>query len=179
MITIGQQERLKCIKWKSQEEGNDEMKKSVQEKRVKETSEKAQKVMARKIAGSKEMWELRLYVAGQGPKSLAAFARLKKICEQHLPEKHKIEIVDLLNNPQLGGEDRIFAIPTVVRKLPLPMKKITGDLSNRDRVISCLDIAAIEIQRNRSHLARPADFHLLSGMHPCQSANGFADEEIQ
>ncbi|MGZ3606095.1 MAG: circadian clock KaiB family protein [Thermodesulfobacteriota bacterium] len=85
-------------------------------------------------------WELRLYVAGQTPKSLAAFANLKKICEEHLQGKYHIEVVDLLKNPQLAGGDQILAIPTLVRKLPEPIKKIIGDLSNTLRVLVGLDI---------------------------------------
>jgi circadian clock protein KaiB len=87
-----------------------------------------------------ETWELRLYVAGQTPKSLAAFANLKKICEEHLQGKYHIEVVDLLKNPQLAGGDQILAIPTLVRKLPEPIKKIIGDLSNTLRVLVGLDI---------------------------------------
>lgn len=85
-------------------------------------------------------WELRLYVAGQTPKSLLAFANLKKLCEQHLAGEYRIEIVDLLEKPQLAKGDQIFAIPTLVRKLPTPIKKIIGDLSNTERVLVGLDI---------------------------------------
>ena len=88
---------------------------------------------------SKE-WELRLYVAGQTPKSLAAFANLKKICEDHLEGEYHIEVIDLLKNPQLASGDQILAIPTLVRKLPEPIRKIIGDLSNTDRVLVGLDI---------------------------------------
>ena len=88
----------------------------------------------------KDTWELRLYVAGQTPKSLAAFANLKKICEEHLEGKYHIEVVDLLKNPQLAGGDQILAIPTLVRKLPEPLKKIIGDLSNTVRVLVGLDL---------------------------------------
>ncbi len=85
-------------------------------------------------------WELRLYVAGQTPKSLVAFANLKKICEEHLAGQYRIEVVDLVENPQLARGDQIFAIPTLVRKLPTPIKKIIGDLSNTERVLVGLDI---------------------------------------
>jgi circadian clock protein KaiB len=88
---------------------------------------------------SKE-WELRLYVAGQTPKSLAAFANLKKICEDHLEGEYHIEVIDLLKNPQLASGDQILAIPTLVRKLPEPIRKIIGDLSNTERVLVGLDI---------------------------------------
>ena len=85
-------------------------------------------------------WELRLYVAGQTPKSLAAFANLKKICEDHLAGEYHIEVIDLLKNPKLASGDQILAIPTLVRKLPEPICKIIGDLSNTDRVLVGLDI---------------------------------------
>ena len=88
----------------------------------------------------RDTWELRLYVAGQTPKSLAAFANLKKICEEHLEGEYHIEVVDLLKNPQLAGGDQILAIPTLVRKLPPPIKKIIGDLSNTLRVLVGLDV---------------------------------------
>jgi circadian clock protein KaiB len=86
------------------------------------------------------VWELRLYVAGQTPNSLRAFANLQKICDEHLKGKYKIEIIDLLKQPQLAAGDQILAIPTVVRRLPEPLKKIIGDLSNTDRVLVGLDI---------------------------------------
>ena len=88
---------------------------------------------------SKE-WELRLYVAGQTPKSLAAFANLKKICEEHLAGEYHIEVIDLLKDPQLASGDQILAIPTLVRKLPQPIRNIIGDLSNTERVLVGLDI---------------------------------------
>ncbi len=87
-----------------------------------------------------EMWHLRLYVAGQTPKSLTAFANLKAICEEHLQGKYTIEVVDLLENPQLARGDQILAIPTLVRKLPQPLRKIIGDLSNTERVLVGLDL---------------------------------------
>ncbi len=88
-------------------------------------------------------WQLRLYVAGQTPKSVEAFANLKRICEEHLQGKYSIEVVDLLVNPQLAKGDQILAIPTLVRKLPEPIKKIIGDLSNTERVLVGLDIKPI------------------------------------
>jgi circadian clock protein KaiB len=87
-------------------------------------------------------YELRLYVAGQTVKSLNAFANLKRICETHLAGKYRIEVIDLLENPQLAAGDQILAIPTLVRKLPKPIKKIIGDLSNTLRVLVGLDIHA-------------------------------------
>jgi circadian clock protein KaiB len=83
---------------------------------------------------------LRLYVAGQTTKSLAAFANLKKICEEHLAGRYNIEVVDLLVNPHLAAGDQILAIPTLVRKLPEPVRKIIGDLSNTERVLVGLDL---------------------------------------
>jgi circadian clock protein KaiB len=85
---------------------------------------------------------LRLYVAGQTPKSLTAFANLKKICEEHLAGCYQIEVIDLLENPQLARGDQILAIPTLVRKLPVPVRKIIGDLSNTERVLIGLDLLA-------------------------------------
>jgi circadian clock protein KaiB len=87
-----------------------------------------------------ERWNLRLYVAGQTPKSIRAFANLKKICLEHLEGDYSIEVIDLLKKPQLASGDQILAIPTLVRKLPTPMKKIIGDLSNTERVLVGLDL---------------------------------------
>jgi circadian clock protein KaiB len=87
-----------------------------------------------------EFWELRLYVAGQTPKSVTAVANLKRLCEEHLPGRYHIEVIDLIERPQLARGDQILAIPTLVRKLPEPVRKIIGDLSNRDRVLLGLDI---------------------------------------
>lgn len=93
-----------------------------------------------KKQNSSDIWELRLYVAGQTQKSITAFANLKKICEEHLKGKYTIEIIDLCKNPKLAAGDQILAIPTLVRKLPEPLKKIIGDLSNTERVLVGLDI---------------------------------------
>jgi circadian clock protein KaiB len=87
-----------------------------------------------------DVWELRLYVAGQSPKSIAAFANLKKLCEEHLPGRYSIEVIDLLVNPQLAAGDQIVAIPTLVRKLPEPLRKIVGDLSNTERTLVGLQL---------------------------------------
>lgn len=96
------------------------------------------------ISGKKvkneDKWVLRLYVAGYTTKSITAFENLKKICEERLQNKYKIEVIDLLLNPQLGREHQILAIPTLVRKLPGPVRKIIGDLSNTERVLVGLDI---------------------------------------
>ena len=98
------------------------------------------KKKAVKIVPGKEIWILKLYVAGQTPKSIAAFANLNKICDEHLAGKYRIEIVDLLKNPKLAKGDQIVAIPTLVRHLPPPVKKIIGDLANTERVLVGLNI---------------------------------------
>lgn len=85
-------------------------------------------------------WNLRLYVAGQTPKSIAALANLKRICEEHLADQYQIEVIDLVRNPQLARRDQILAIPTLVRSLPPPIKKIIGDLSNIEKVLVGLDV---------------------------------------
>lgn len=89
---------------------------------------------------SEGFYELRLYVAGQTPKSVAAFANLKRICEEHLEGRYQIEIIDLLERPQLAKGDEIIAIPTLVRRLPEPIKKIIGDLSNTEKVLVGLQL---------------------------------------
>lgn len=88
----------------------------------------------------KDFWELRLYVAGQTPKSVTALANLKKYCHEFLEGRYKLEVVDLLQNPQLAEGDQILAIPTLVRKVPEPIRKIIGDLSNEEKVLVGLDI---------------------------------------
>ncbi len=93
-----------------------------------------------KQKSSAESWELRLYVAGQTPKCIAAFVNLQKICKEHLGGNCKVEIIDLLKMPQLAKGDQILAVPTLVRKLPEPIKKIIGDLSNTERVLVGLDL---------------------------------------
>src|SRR5436190_22591721 len=93
-----------------------------------------------KPAAEDSEWNLRLYVAGQSPKSVRAFENLKRICEEHLPGKYNIEIIDLLKSPQLAAGDQIVAIPTLVRKLPVPIKAIIGDLSNVERSLVGLDL---------------------------------------
>jgi circadian clock protein KaiB len=87
-----------------------------------------------------EHFDLRLYVAGQTPKAVRAFANLRQICDEHLAGRYSIEIIDLLENPQLGAGDQILALPTLVRRLPTPIKKIIGDLSNTERVLVGLDL---------------------------------------
>ena len=88
-------------------------------------------------------YELRLYVAGQTPRSVAALTNLKRICETHLAGQYRIEVIDLVKNPQLAAGDQILAVPTLVRKFPQPIKKIIGDLSNEERVLVGLDLVAV------------------------------------
>ena len=97
---------------------------------------------------SPESWNLRLYVAGMTPRAVAAFDNLKKLCEVHLAGRYEIEVVDLLENPKLAAGDQIVAVPTMVRKLPPPMKKIIGDLSNEERVLVGLDLRPRQAERN-------------------------------
>jgi circadian clock protein KaiB len=87
------------------------------------------------VADQSEVWYLRLYVAGQSPKSLRAFANLKELCEEHLEGRYEIEVIDLVEHPSLARSDDILAIPTLVRRLPAPLRKIIGDLSNTERVL--------------------------------------------
>ena len=89
---------------------------------------------------SSEKWELRLYVAGKTAKSVAAFENLQRICEEFLPGQYKIEVIDLLKQPQLAQGDQIVAIPTLVRKMPSPIRKIIGDLSNQERTLVGLQV---------------------------------------
>jgi len=91
-------------------------------------------------AKARAEWVLRLYVAGQTPRSLAALDNLRRLCEEHLQGRYWIEVVDLLVNPQLSRDDQILAVPTLVRKLPLPLRKIIGDLSNTERVLVGLQL---------------------------------------
>jgi circadian clock protein KaiB len=97
-----------------------------------------------------EAWTLRLYVAGQTPKCMTAFGNLKKICEKHLAGRYRIDVIDLLKDPKLARGDQILAIPTLVRKLPEPVRKIIGDLSNTERVLVGLDLRpALDLSANQ------------------------------
>lgn len=87
-----------------------------------------------------KQWQLRLYVAGQTPKSVTAFANLKRLCEEHLAGEFEIEVIDLVENPRLAKDDQIVAIPTLVRKLPPPIRKIIGDLSDAERTLVGLQL---------------------------------------
>lgn len=89
---------------------------------------------------SPEMWDLRLYVAGQSPKSLRAFANLQRLCDEHLEGRYTIEIIDLIAHPELARSDDILAIPTLVRRLPAPLRKVIGDLADKERVLVCLEL---------------------------------------
>ena len=89
---------------------------------------------------SAEKWDLRLYVAGQTPRSVAAFANLKRLCEEHLSGRYNIEVIDLVKHPQLAAGDQIIAIPTLVRKLPAPIRKIVGDLRDTERALVGLQL---------------------------------------
>jgi circadian clock protein KaiB len=95
----------------------------------------------------KEIWELRLYIAGQTPKSILALKNITKYCREHLEGKYTIEIVDLLVNPRLAESDQIFAIPTLVRKFPVPLRKIIGDLSNEEKVLVGLNIRPAAVKK--------------------------------
>ena len=94
----------------------------------------------------KALWELRLYIAGLTPNAMAALDNLKQICEEHVGE-YRLEVVDLLKKPQLAAGDQIFAVPTLVRRLPQPVKKIIGDLSNKERVVVGLDLKPARFYR--------------------------------
>jgi circadian clock protein KaiB len=107
---------------------------------VKENSKEAKA----RTTKPKEKWELRLYIAGNTAKSMTALANLKKYCEEHLPDQYSLEIIDLLVQPQLAAGDQIFAIPTLVRKMPVPIRKIIGDLSNEEKVLVGLNLRPIK-----------------------------------
>ena len=97
-------------------------------------------MLSKKKPPQSDIWQLRLYVAGQTPRSLTAFANLKKICEERLPGRYNIEVVDLVKHPQLAAGDQILAIPTLVRKLPQPLRKIVGDLRDTERALVGLQL---------------------------------------
>lgn len=107
-------------------------------KKVKQISR--EKAVETRAAPDLDRWNLRLYVAGQTPRSLTALANLTRFCEEHLAGRYTVEVIDLLENPQLARGDQILAIPTLVRQLPSPIRKIIGDLSNTERVLVGLDV---------------------------------------
>jgi len=128
--------------WKESEMARKGKKKSGKRKRA--GNEKKKSSQPKSHAGnSNGIWELRLYIAGYSPKSVEAYTNLKKICEEHLAGKYKIEIIDLLKTSELARGDQILAVPTLVRKLPEPVKKIIGDLSNTKRVLIGLNIRPV------------------------------------
>jgi circadian clock protein KaiB len=100
-----------------------------------------------KPSEDEDIWQLRLYVAGQTPKSLAACANLNRICEEYIKGRYSVEVIDLLEKPQLAAGDQILAIPTLVRQLPAPVRKIIGDLSNTERVLVGLDLRHPEMPK--------------------------------
>jgi circadian clock protein KaiB len=106
--------------------------------------------MASAAAANPDEWALRLYVAGKTAKSVAAFENLTRLCEEHLPGKYKIEVVDLLIHPQLAKGDQIIAIPTLVRKLPEPIRKVIGDLSNAERTLVGLQLRPAKPRQERA-----------------------------
>ena len=108
-------------------------------KKAKATAKKAPRAGST-AAPSSEFWDLRLYVAGQTPKSVMAIANLRRICAEHLEGKYRIEVIDLLKNPRLAAGDQIVAIPTLVRGIPQPLRRIIGDLSSTERVLVGLDV---------------------------------------
>jgi len=120
------------------------MKPTIPKRAVKKTANRHRAAKAERAAPpapQNEYLILRLYVAGQTPKSLTALANLRRICQEYLEKRYTIEVVDLLEKPHLASGDQILAIPTLVRRLPSPVRKIIGDLSNRERVLIGLDIA--------------------------------------
>ena len=106
--------------------------------------EKIPKPFAQTGKPKEDKWQLRLYVAGNTPKSAMALINLKKYCEMHLADRYELEVIDLLQHPQLAAGDQILAIPTLVRKVPVPMRKIIGDLSNEEKVLVGLDLKPVK-----------------------------------
>jgi circadian clock protein KaiB len=109
-------------------------------KATKRSAEPAAPAPAASDALADNQYKLRLYVAGQTPKSIAAFANLKKLCDEYLPGRYKIEVIDLVENPQLAAGDQILALPTLVRKLPPPLKRIIGNLSDKEKFLVGMDL---------------------------------------
>jgi circadian clock protein KaiB len=108
--------------------------------RIKHEKSKTSRRKEQPARAKNDKWVLRLYVAGQTPKAITAFNNLKSICEEQLKGKYHIDVIDLLKNPQLARDNQILAVPTLVRKLPLPVRNIIGDLSNAERVLVGLDL---------------------------------------
>jgi circadian clock protein KaiB len=118
--------------------------KAVKKQSVKKKAIKKNAVKEKAVKTPPERWELRLYVAGTTAKSMLALDNLKRFCEQHLQNKYSLEIIDLLLQPQLAAGDQILAIPTLVRKMPTPIRKIIGDLSNEEKVLVGLNLKALK-----------------------------------
>jgi circadian clock protein KaiB len=121
------------------------MKQSERNKKKEESPLSLQEINEKNEPAADEVWQLRLYVAGQTPRSVAAFANLKRICEEHLAGRYDIEVVDLVKHPQLAAGDQILAIPTLVRKLPQPLRKIVGDLRDTERALVGLQIRSAAV----------------------------------
>lgn len=113
-------------------------------KQSKVSAPKSPRPFAQTGKPKEDKWQLRLYIAGNTPKSSAALINLKKYCELHLCDRYELEVIDLLQHPQLAAGDQILAIPTLVRKVPVPVRKIIGDLSNEERVLVGLDLKPIK-----------------------------------
>jgi circadian clock protein KaiB len=113
-------------------------------KTISNNTAKQIKPLAKSGKPKDDKWQLRLYIAGNTPKSTAALINLKKYCEQHLYDRYELEVIDLLLHPQLAAGDQILAIPTLVRKMPVPVRKIIGDLSNEEKVLVGLDLRPIK-----------------------------------
>lgn len=111
---------------------------------LKENKTAIKKKAAPATVKKKFRWELRLYIAGKTPKSLTALNNLKRYCEEHLRDMYSLEVIDLLKQPQLAAGDQILAVPTLVRKVPVPIRKIIGDLSNEEKVLVGLDIRPLK-----------------------------------
>jgi len=107
---------------------------------VKKNINTAVSLKAKKVTTPSPKWDLRLYVAGPTPKSITAFRNLEQLCEEHLAGRYRIEVVDLVKTPQLAKGDQILALPALVRHLPMPIRKVVGDLSNTERVLVGLDL---------------------------------------
>ena len=105
---------------------------------------------------AQDVWTLRLYIAGDSPKSRTALANLQRLCDTHLKGKYQIEVIDLKTRPELAKADQIVALPTLIRKVPEPMKRLIGDLSNAERALMGLELAAVGPREGSKH-ARPAD----------------------
>ena len=117
--------------------------------KIKHVKSKTSRRKERPAKTKTDKWILRLYIAGQTPRAITAFNNLKSMCEEQLNGNYRIEVVDLLQNPQLGREHQILAIPTLVRKLPVPVRRIIGDLSNTERVLVGLDLKELSTLKNK------------------------------